>query len=267
MPCESTFHKYVYRRLEQLDAGTAYHFQTRNLRDVYIFQGRPADPVMYIVNESNDIVAYNDDYSGLASEIFFTPSVTSTYTLIIRAYATDRPGYCELYRGINGAAPELVERDVLFFGVTSPRRWNQGDVIQTTNSTGDPYLFVHWGNKLYWNDDGGAGLNSKFVATAAGYGQVTVGSYTRSTEGSCDLCVESDSGLLPASEQAATSAGIEAQQLITELQESKEGLEKLQPLERDKAVLEMQQRILPEDQLAPAKQSPSMEELKRLMVG
>jgi len=265
MPCESTFHRYVYRRVEQLSAGTAYHFQTRNLRNVFAFQSQPADPVMYVVNEFNDVVAFNDDYSELASEIFYTPAVSAAYRLIIRSFNTSRPGYCDLYRGVNGGAPGLVERDILFFGVTSYRQWNQGDVIQTTNSNGDPYLFVATGNKLYWDDDAGAGLNPRFVAPSAGSGYITLGSYSRTTEGHCDLCIEQDTGLTMS--HATVSEDDELDRFTAELQGEKQQLEALEPRKRDKAVAELQKKLLSEHHLALSSASPPQDELKWLVLG
>jgi hypothetical protein len=258
MTCVSVFHRYVYRRYEQLDAGTTYHFQTRNLRDVFIFQSAAADPVMYIVNDTNDIVAFNDDYTGLASEIIYTPTVTALYRLIIRAYTTKTPGYCDLYRGVSGAPPNLVESDVLFFGVRVNAQWNQGDVFETTNSTGDPYLFLHAGNKLYWDDDSGPGLNSRFVAPSAGSGIVILGSYARTTEGQCDLCLTPAQGPIsltpflsptPSPQERRYVVGSrEMERFASHLRESKEDLERLEPAQRDRRVVELQQRTLSEEE-------------------
>jgi hypothetical protein len=269
MTCVSVFHRYVYRRYEQLDAGTTYHFQTRNLRDVFIFQSAAADPVMYIVNETNDIVAYNDDYTGLASEIIYTPTTTAQYRLIIRSYTTKTPGYCDLYRGVNGAPPSLVEGDVLFFGVRVNAQWNQGDVFETTNSTGDPYLFLHTGNKLYSDDDSGPGLNSRFVAPTAGSGIVILGSFVRTTEGQCDLCLTPSQGPIsltpvlsptPSPQERRYVVGSrEMERFVSQLRESKETLEQLEPAQRDRRVAELQQRTLSEEerrmQVAPMPQA------------
>jgi hypothetical protein len=262
MPCIRSFHRYVYRRFEQLTAGTAYHFQTNNLRNVFIFQSAPADPVMYIVDQNRNIVAFNDDYSGLASEIFYTPTSTGLYTLVIRSFNTDRPGYCDLYRGVGGAALNLVERDVLYFGVRHDRQWNQGDVFETGNSGGDPYLLVitpssSVGSKMYFGpgiDDAGAGLNSRFVAPTAGSGLVILGSYSRTTEGDCDLCQDPSEGAISLTSSASGSERMyipgsrEMQRFSGELKESKETLEALEPVERDRRIGELQQRILSEEE-------------------
>jgi hypothetical protein len=268
MGCQSTFHEYVYRRSEQLSAGTAYHFQTRNLQDLYIFQSAPADPVMYIVDQNLDIVARNDDYTGLASEIFYTPSVTGQYTLIIRAFNTKRPGYCDLYRGVSGAPPVLVEAHVKFFGVLHFAQWNQGDEFETANSSGDPYLFLisgpdATGSKMYFGptiDDAGFGLNSKFVAPTAGSGLVILGSYSRDLQGHCDLCQSPTAGpifLTPdfssnvrPLEQRDASGSREMQRFTRELKETKEFLEAeaMESAERDRRVADLQQQILSDDE-------------------
>jgi hypothetical protein len=253
MPCISSYHRYVYRRGENLTAGTAYHFQTNNLRDVFIAQSQRADPVMYIVDQNRTIVAFNDDYSGLASEIFYTPSVTGVYFLIIRAFDTDRPGYCDLYRGVGGAPLSLVERDVYFWGVRHIRQWNQGDVLETTNSGGDPYLLIitpssSVGSKMYFGpgiDDAGAGLNSRFVAPSADSGLVILGSYSRPTEGNCDLCQDPSEGI---SERMYTPGSREMQRFTSELMESKEMLEALEPAERDRRMTELRERMLSEEE-------------------
>ncbi len=69
---------------------------------------------MYLVL-GNDIVAFDDDYTGIASEIIYTPKATSTYRIVIRAYTTSTPGVCDLYQGVGGAAPWL-EANVSFAG-------------------------------------------------------------------------------------------------------------------------------------------------------
>ena len=120
-------HSYVYRRDMTLQAGTTYHFQTRNLTSGWF--GRP-DPVMYLVR-GNDIVGFNDDYTGLASEIIYTPTVTGTYKVVIRAFTTSTPGYCDLYRGEGGAPPSLLESGVMFGGTYIWARWKLGEWFET----------------------------------------------------------------------------------------------------------------------------------------
>lgn len=81
----------------------------------------------------------------------------------------------------------------MFFGVRHPAQWNaEGQVFETTNSTGDPYLIFIIGD-FAGVDDAGTGLNSKFVTPApsgpgTASGLIILGSYSRWTEGNCDLC-------------------------------------------------------------------------------
>src|SRR5262245_23586867 len=121
-------HTYVYRRTVDLEAGRTYHFQTRNLGSWFL--GPNPDPVMYLVF-GNDIVAYNDDYTGFASEIIHTPQATGRYLLVIRAYTTATPGYCDLYRGIDGTPPFLIESGVEFGGTYISARWKEGEWFET----------------------------------------------------------------------------------------------------------------------------------------
>ena len=116
-------HSYVYRRDVSLQASKTYHFLTRNLRPV---TSANPDPVMYLVR-GHDIVAFNDDYTGLASEIIYTPPETGTHRLVIRAFTTSTPGLCDLYQGVDGAEPTLLESNVMFGGTYVWVRWKRGE--------------------------------------------------------------------------------------------------------------------------------------------
>ncbi len=145
-------HSHVYRRDVSLQAGTTYHFLTRNLQR--LTSANP-DPVMYLVR-GNDIVALNDDYTGLASEIIYTPTATDTYRVVIRAYTTATPGFCDVYQGAAGAAPSLLDSNVMFGGTYVRVRWKQGEWFETgvgalyfssgvggpSGPAADPYLFL-----------------------------------------------------------------------------------------------------------------------------
>ena len=118
-------HSHVYRRVRTLQAGTTYHFLTRNLQPL---TSASPDPVMYLVR-GNDIVAFNDDYTGLASEIIYTPTDTDSYRLIIRAYSTATPGVCDVYEGAGGAQPTQLDSNVYFGGTYVSVRWKQGSML------------------------------------------------------------------------------------------------------------------------------------------
>jgi len=200
------YHSYVYRRWENLDAGRLYHFETRNLRKIYsLFQANP-DPVMYLVR-GNEIVARNDDYSGLASSIIYSPTISGSYLLMIRAYRTMTMGKCDLYRGVDGAAPTRIHQDLTFGGHRVKARWKSGESFETRldGGSGDTYLYVidgdYVGGHLYRDDDSGSGLCSKITPGDSGEGNVIVGSYSSSSQGYCRLYLFYKSYILPYDDQ------------------------------------------------------------------
>jgi hypothetical protein len=275
-------HSYVYRRDVSLQAGTTYHFLTRNLQP--LTSANP-DPVMYLVR-GNDIVAFNDDYVGYASEIIYTPAVEDSYRLVIRAYATATPGVCDLYQGVGGAAPALLESNVMFGGTYVRVRWKQGEWFETGGRTvvvdlgdgfgtgtisggpaPDPYLFLIYpehavGSKLYWNDDGAGFPHSKIEPPSGGTGTVILGAFSRYTGGECRLALVGQSYKAPWMSPAPWAFVAEpvaptptVRKYLEELKRQKPALKKLSPDERDQQVLELQRRMLSEEeirrQLAP----------------
>ena len=262
-------HSYVYRRDVSLQAGTTYHFLTRNLGSGWF--GHP-DPVMYLVR-GNDIVAFNDDYVGYASEIIYTPTVADTYRLVIRAFTTATPGFCDVYQGVGGAAPSLLDSNVMFGGTYVWVRWKLGEWFETgldtlyftTNGSGgpagDPYLFLIYpdsavGSKMYWNDDGAGFPDSKIVPPSEGTGAVILGSYSRYTPGECALALVGQSYKAPWMSPAPWASVAEqlprtpsVTKYMEELQRHKPALDKLSPDERDQEVLELQRRMLPEEEI------------------
>lgn len=260
----------VYRRFFTLNAGSVYHFQTRNLRP--LFGGPEPDSFMYLL-QGNTIVAYNDDYTGLASEIIHTAATTGRYQVVIRAYTTSTPGLCDLYQGVDGAAPTLIERDIKFAGTYVRVRWHAGEWFETTTplvfgtsgtATGgtapipvDTYLYLLiGGGQMLWDDDSGEGLDSKLVPASGGSGTLIVGSYSRYTEGTCDLAlVNSDfvSPWLSPAPWSRTPVPIaltpSMKKYAKELQSAKKALDGLNPGERDEKVLALQRRLLSEDEI------------------
>jgi hypothetical protein len=271
-------HSHVYRRDVSLQAGTTYHFQTRNLQP--LTSANP-DPVMYLVR-GNDIVAFNDDYTGLASEIIYAPTAADTYRLVIRAYATATPGFCDVYRGVGGAAPSLLDSNVMFGGTYVSVRWKPGEWFETGLATlsfsadgfggggpaADPYLFLIYpdsavGSKLYWNDDGAGFPHSKIVPPSGGTGTVILGSYSRYTGGESRLALVGQSYKAPWMSPAPWASVAEqvpptptVTKYLEELERQKPALEKLSPDKRDERVLELQRRMLPEEEIR--QQRPQM---------
>lgn len=271
-------HSYVYRRYVSLQAGTTYHFQTRNLRPL---TSASPDPVMYLVR-GNEIVAYNDDYTGLASEIIYTPTATDTYRLVIRAYTTSTPGVCDLFQGVSGAPPTQLEGNITFAGTFVRVRWKQGEWFETgrpvvVNSGGfsvntgtvgslsgdgpDPYLFLIYpnsavGSKMYLDDDGAGFPDSKIVPPDGGSGTVILGSYARYTGGECRLAIVGQSYKAPwmspgpwAFVAEPVSRTPSVAKYMEELHRQKRAFSKLSPDERDKRVLALQRELLSEEEV------------------
>jgi hypothetical protein len=263
-------HTYVYRRDMDLQAGTTYHFQTRNLGSGWF--GRP-DPVMYLVR-GNEIVEFNDDYTGLASEIIYTPTVTGTHRVVVRAFTTSTPGFCDVYMGEGGAPPTLLDSQVTFGGTYVRARWKPDEWFETGHAVlgygglvsrnppaVDPYLFLIYpqsakGSKMYWDDDGAGNLHSKIVPPSGGTGAVILGSYSRYTEGQCLLGLVGQSYKAPwtspgpwASLADPVTPSPAVAKYIEELERRKPALRKLSPGERDQSVLELQRTMLPEEEI------------------
>ena len=264
-------HSYVYRRYVSLQAGTTYHFLTRNLQPA---TSASPDPVMYLVQD-NKIVAFNDDYVGLASEIIYTATVTGVHLLVIRAYATATPGYCDVYQGVGGAPPVLLDANVSFGGTYVRVRWKDGEWFETGVGTlnftsngleyveqvSDPYLFLIFpehavGGTMHWNDDGAGSLQSKIVPATGGTGTVILGSYSRYTGGDCRLALVGQSYKAPWMSPGPWASVAEqvrhtptATKYMEELQRQKPALDELSPGECDQRVLELQRRMLSEEEI------------------
>ena len=265
-------HNHVYRRDVSLQAKTTYHFQTRNLQP--LTSANP-DPVMYLVR-NNEIVAFNDDYTGLASEIIYTPKVTDNYRLVIRAYATATPGFCDVYQGVGGAAPTLLDSNLMFGGTYVSARWKLGEWFETGVGTlyfdanlfgggappaADPYMFLIYpvsavGSKMYWNDDGAGFPESKIEPPEGGTGTVILGSYSRYTGGDCRLALVGQSYKAPWMSPAPWASVAEqvprtptVTKYMEELERQKPALDKLSSEERDRRVLELQRGMLPEEEI------------------
>jgi len=84
-----------------------------------------------VVVQGDDIVAFNDDYTGYASEIIYTPTVKGSHRLVIRAFTTSTPGVCDVYQGVDGAPPVLLESNVPFAGTYVWVRWKLGEWFET----------------------------------------------------------------------------------------------------------------------------------------
>jgi hypothetical protein len=311
-------HSYVYYRDVSLQAGRTYHFLTRNLQAV---TSAYPDPVMYLVR-GNDIVAFNDDYVGYASEIIYTPPVgdiarpaftdedtgpvsemihvppvadappvADLYRLVIRAFTTATAGFCDVYQGVDGAPPSLLDSNVMFGGTYVWVRWKLGEWFETgrardvvvdlggdpftgtisggSSSGGgsDPYMFLIYpehavGSKMYWDDDGAGHPDAAIVPESGGTGTVILGAYSRYTDGECRLALVGQSYKAPWMSPGPWAFGAEpvtptptVTKYLEELERQKPALNELSPDERDQRVLELQRAMLSEEeirrQLAP----------------
>lgn len=175
---------YVYRTYRSLTAGHTYVIETRDLARRSWFQSAGPDTVLYVL-DGNNIVARNDDWENLRSLVTFTPSTTKSYWVIVRSYNTATIGYFDLY--IDNAR---ISNDAKFGGTRIYSHWKAGECFQTSNlASGDPYAYLldrdYVGGRMYRNDDGGSGLNSKICVSNERYGYFIVGSYSKRSEGRC----------------------------------------------------------------------------------
>jgi hypothetical protein len=173
---------YVSRSWRTFTAGHTYIVETRDLKKRHWWQSANADTVLYILDGDN-IVARNDDWGGLRSLVTFTPSVTKSYLVIVRSYRTATLGYFDLYID-NGR----VANDRKFGGARMYSKWKPGECFQTTSlSSGDPYAYLidrdYVGGRMYRDDDGGSGLNSKVCVNNERSGYFVLGSWSQGTEG------------------------------------------------------------------------------------
>jgi hypothetical protein len=267
-------HSHVYRRVMSLQAGTTYHFQTRNLQP--LTSANP-DPVMYLVRGS-DIVAVNDDYTGLASEIVYTPTVGGNHWLVIHAYSTATPGLCDVYRGVGGAAPLLLDSQVMFGGTHVKVRWKPGEWFETgspgilvfhangfggggSRPAADPFLFLITpttavGSQMYMNDDGAGFPEAKIEPPSGGTGTLILGSFSRHTGGECRLALVGQSYKAPwmspapwASVPGEVPRTPTVTKYLEELERQKPALDEVSTAERDQRVLELQRSMLPEEEI------------------
>jgi hypothetical protein len=175
-------HTYVYRRSLYLNSGSQYVFETRDLDDNTWNFGNTADTYMYLVRGDN-IVAKNDDHNGLASLIAYRPTVSGHYYLFIRAYSKYSNGTCDVYQTTDNGSQQKLDNNVKFGGYPISARWRSDERLETTNASGDTYLYLISGNKFLKNDDSGEGYCSLINPNFAGTGLVVVGSWSQNSEG------------------------------------------------------------------------------------
>ena len=230
-----------------MTAGVTYIWETRDLSG-----GSRPDTYMYLTR-GESIVAKNDDFNGRASLIAYVPSVSGTYYLIIRAYSWYKRGFCDVYESVGGGGAIKIDNDVLFTGWPVSAHWKADESIETRNATGDTYLYLIHGNTMLRDDDGGSGLHSRIKPGYEGWGLVVVGSYSRWTQGTTQLCNYYQSYFdNPGGRDEIDDPNIVVSEAMerfqAELRKQKASLEGLSDQEREAAIRVLRDKMLsPED--------------------
>jgi len=268
-------HSAVFSRFVTLTGGSTNHFLTTGTTGWFLQSVRP-DPVMMLVNSAGVIVAFNDDFVGLDSDIIFTPPTTATFRLIVHSFATASAGFTNVMLSVNGASPTSLGIATEFAGTHVMTDWSPGITYDTAGGNGDTVLLVRTGAfvgaTLAFNDDvvGTPGfpfmgrLNSSVIAPASPPIGVSdnvstkaiVGSFSQFTEGQTTLCQVFRPWMSPAlspPHDAPRPAPLpntpEMAQYHDEYAKLKSKLVEMGPDERDRAILELQRRILPESEI------------------
>jgi hypothetical protein len=175
----------------------------------------------------------------------------------------------------------LLESNVPFAGTYVWVRWKLGEWFETGagrdvvvdvggdpftgtitgGGSSDPYLFLispesAVGSKMYWDDDSAGSRQSKIVPQSGGTGTVILGAWSRYTGGQCRLALVGQSYKAPwmspapwayVDEEVPRPASVT--RYLEELEMQKPALNELSPDERDRQVLELQRRLLSEEEI------------------
>jgi len=178
-----------------LQAGRTYRF---NLNGNTL-----SDPALYLRNSSGSQLAYNDDFSGLNSQITYTATSSGTYYLDAGAYSSGTGSYTLLATdtspsddfSANTSTTGSVTVGASSTGVVnsnSDRDWfrvslNAGQTYRFNlngNTLSDPSLYLRnsSGTQLAYNDDF-SGLNSQitYTPTSTGIYYLDAGAYSSGT--------------------------------------------------------------------------------------
>jgi hypothetical protein len=271
-------HTAIFTRLLTLTAGSVNHFFTTGTFGWFLQQASP-DPVIALVSSSGTVVAFNDDFIGLDSDIIFTPATTGTFRLIVHSFSTPAAGFTNVMLSVNGAAPTPLGAATKFAGTHILTDWNSGIRFDTAGGNGDTVLILRNGRTrgatLLFNDDLGAisrifspglqgALNSSITPNFSAHGGLTdntatdaiVGSFSVNTEGETVLCQLFRSWMSPLlspprdtakpSPMPVTSA---MTRYLAEYAEQKPKLVEMAPDERDAAILALQRNLLSEPEI------------------
>lgn len=158
---------YVFHKTLDLRSGFTYTISTANLSP-------GSNTVLYLWNElTNTQVAMNDDYSGLASRVVYSPPTSGNYRIVVRAYRAWTGGTCDVLVD-RGSGPQTFASGTAFGGdsysVDAYTSLTSGDTIQTAFAPGGTKDTILWafdasGNLIAIDDDGGVGWASKISVT------------------------------------------------------------------------------------------------------
>ena len=195
--------------------------------------------------------------------------------MIVHSFSTATAGSTTILFSVNSAPPIVVAPSVRFGGTRVLTDWNDGIRFDTAGGNGDTVLLLFSGSSigstLQFNDDVGSpvlpfqgAFSSSITPTVSGHGgsfdnsgtKAIVGSFSARTEGQTTLCQSFRSWMLPLLSPpggAPTPAPVpdtpEMKQYIREYGDLKPKLVNIPPDERDRAILELQRRVLPETQI------------------
>jgi len=231
---------------------------------------------MMLVNSAGVIVAFNDDFVGLDSDIIFTPPTTATFRLIVHSFATASAGFTNVMLSVNGASPTSLGIATEFAGTHVMTDWSPGITYDTAGGNGDTVLLVRTGAfvgaTLAFNDDvvghtrlpiyGPIQLLSDCARQPTDRCQRQrehkshCGLLLAVHRGQTTLCQVFRPWMSPAlspPHDAPRPAPLpntpEMAQYHDEYAKLKSKLVEMGPDERDRAILELQRRILPESEI------------------
>lgn len=269
-------HSTIFFRTVNLTAGTTAHFLTAGTFSGWF--GHP-DPVMLIISPSGTVAGFNDDFVGLDADIVFTPPVTGAYRLIVFAAATATPGFTNVLFSVNGGPPTTLAAAVKFGGTRVLTDWNPGIRFVTAGGNGDTVLLLFGGGSaigspVAFNDDvvtppsipgiPMGPLNSSITPSFSAHGGATdnpgtsavVGSFSPAVEGETSLCQLFRSWMDPllspphaAPRPAPVPNTPTMTRYLKEYLDLKPKLVQMNEKDRERAILELQRRILPEEEI------------------
>jgi hypothetical protein len=265
---ENKPHSAVYLMMFRLTAGKIYIFETRNLKSWLPRRMIPPDTYLYLCGgaytaaaqfmASLSIVAKNNDYSGRASLIAYSPAVTTWYTLVIRAFFYWGKGTCDLYQTTDGGPPTRVVTSAPFGGYPIAAHWKSDERIEVANYTGSPRLLLinddedrmFFCNKYSYPTPPGPAI---ITPGSEDYGLVIATSPYRALEGRTDVCNYFQSYLdNPGKEKQVPSKVLVSEKMakfLEKLDAEQESLSKIPIAEQEEKVQNLRDKMLSKEDI------------------